>query len=337
MIKGFACFNPKETLHDFTYNPPVLGDAEVEVRVTHCGMCHSDAHLIDNDWGISRYPFIPGHEIIGTVAAVGKNVHDLAIGTRVGIGWQADSCGTCEYCRKGEENHCAKAQPTCVGRHGGYAEAVRANHRFVFPIPDGLESAQAAPLLCGGITVYTPLHEHHIGAGTSIGVVGIGGLGHLALQFAHARGATVTAISSNPQKEAEARSFGAAQFLLSNDAAALEKAASSLDFILITASADIDIIAMLSLLKPHGKICVVGALPKPMAIPAGLLIHGAKSVVGSNIGSPATIRAMLDDAARYKIAAQIETLPLAEVNNGLDKMRAGQARYRLVLVCKDCA
>lgn len=330
MIKGFACTNPRAALNDFSYDAGALGDDEVEVKVTHCGICHSDVHLIDNDWGISKYPFIPGHEIVGTVAAKGSNVK-LALGARVGIGWQCNSCGVCEFCKAGMENHCKQNQPTCVGHHGGYADAVRADQRFVFPIPDALDSAQAAPLLCGGATVFTPFHVHNVGAGAKVGVVGIGGLGHLGLQFARARGCQVTALSGNATKEAEARRFGAEQFLVTADKEALSKAQSSFDFILVTASGDVDVPALIDLLRPRGKLCVVGALPSAMQVRAGQLIHGDKSVVGSNIGAPDVIRLMLDTAAKHKVAAQIQTIPMAEVNAALDKVRAGQARYRIVL------
>jgi uncharacterized zinc-type alcohol dehydrogenase-like protein len=330
MIKGFACTNPKAPLSDYSYDAGSLGDDDVEIKITHCGICHSDIHLIDNDWGISQYPFIPGHEIIGTIAAKGKNV-TLAIGARVGLGWQCNSCGTCEFCLAGMENHCQKNQPTCVRHHGGYAEAVRANQRFVIAIPDSLDSAQAAPLLCGGVTVFTPLHVHNVGTGAKVAVVGIGGLGHLALQFAHVRGSVVTAISTNLAKEAEARSFGAEHFLLSTDAAALQAAQGQFDFILVTASADVDVPMLINLLRPRGKLCVVGALPSPMQVSAGQLIHGDKCVVGSNIGSPAIIRAMLETAAKYKVAAKVETMPMQNVHAALDKVRAGQALYRIVL------
>ncbi len=330
MLKGFACNNPRAPVSAFSYDAGTLGDNEVEIKITHCGICHSDVHLIDNDWGISRYPFIPGHEIVGTVAAMGKNVK-LTIGERVGLGWQCDSCGTCEFCRAGMENHCKQNQPTCVAHHGGYADGVRANARFVIPIPAALDSAVAAPLLCGGVTVFTPLHVHNVQADAKVGVVGIGGLGHLALQFAKARGCIVTAISTNAKKEAEARRFGASAFLLSNDRAALEAAKSSFDFILVTASADVDVPQLLDLLRPRGKLCVVGALPSPMQVSAGQLIHGDKSVVGSNIGAPEVIRLMLETAASHGVAAKIETMPMSEANAALDKVRAGQARYRIVL------
>lgn len=330
MIKGFACNNPRAPVSAFSYDAGTLGDNEVEIKITHCGICHSDVHLIDNDWGISRYPFIPGHEIVGTVAAKGKNVK-LTLGERVGLGWQCNSCGTCEFCRAGMENHCKKNQPTCVAHHGGYADGVRADARFVIPIPAALDSAAAAPLLCGGVTVFTPLHVHNVHADAKVGVVGIGGLGHLALQFAKARGCIVSAISTNANKETEARRFGASAFLLSNDRAALEAAKGSFDFILVTASADVDVPQLLDLLRPRGKLCVVGALPSPMQLSAGQLIHGDKSVVGSNIGAPEVIRLMLETAASHGVAATIETMPMSEANAALDKVRAGQARYRIVL------
>ena len=194
----------------YHYDPGKLGSQEVEIAITHCGICHSDLHLISNDWGISQYPFIPGHEVIGTVAALGGEVRSLQLGQRVGLGWQSNSCGQCEWCLRGMENLCADAEGTCVHRNGGYAERVRANARFVIPIPDCLVSEQAAPLLCGGITVYNPLRTHGVNPSSRVGIVGIGGLGHLAIQFARVFGAEVTAFSTTLDKEAEARAAGRA-------------------------------------------------------------------------------------------------------------------------------
>ena len=185
---------------------------EVEIAISHCGICHSDIHLISNDWGISQFPFIPGHEIIGTVTAVGAEVRAFAeVGQRVGLGWQSNSCGECEWCTRGMENLCPASEATCVHRHGGYADRVRANARFVIPIPEALDSEQAAPLLCGGITVYNPMRTHGINPSSRVGVVGIGGLGHLAIQFARVFGAEVTAFSTSAAKEDEARCTGSAQ------------------------------------------------------------------------------------------------------------------------------
>lgn len=230
-IHGFAAHAAGAQLLPFRYSPGELGPYDVEVRVQHCGVCHSDVHLIDNDWGISRYPLVPGHEIIGTVSAVGSNVHGPVVGQRVGIGWQADSCGICEWCRSGEEHLCPKAQPTCVGRHGGFASSVRVNSRFAIPVPDALDSISAAPLLCGGVTVYTPLRNHGARPASRIGVIGIGGLGHLALQFLNKWGCDVTAFTSSDSKRDEAMKLGAHCTVNSKNESELKAISGQLDFI----------------------------------------------------------------------------------------------------------
>ena len=230
-IHGLAVHAAGAQLVPYKYLPGELKTNEVEVRISHCGVCHSDIHLIDNDWGLSKFPFVPGHEIVGTVSAIGSHVRDLAVGQRVGIGWQADSCGICEWCRQGDEHLCAAAQPTCVGRNGGYADSIRVNSRFAIPVPEALESENVAPLLCAGITVYSPLHNLGVRPSSRVGVIGIGGLGHLGLQFARAFGAEVTAFSTSTDKEEEARNLGAHHFVNTRDNGALKKIAGSFDLL----------------------------------------------------------------------------------------------------------
>ena len=222
-IHAHAAMAPRQTLNPFQYEPAGLGPWDVEVAITHCGICHSDIHLIDNDWGISSYPLVPGHEIIGTVEDAGAEVKHLKKGQRVGVGWQRGSCLVCEQCLKGNENLCPENRATCVGNHGGFAERIRVDSRFAFPIPDALASENAAPLLCGGATVYSPLKNYGVVPSMRIGVIGIGGLGHLALQFANAFGCEVTAFSSTPDKEKEAGLFGAHRFIASANLAAPKK------------------------------------------------------------------------------------------------------------------
>jgi uncharacterized zinc-type alcohol dehydrogenase-like protein len=251
-IHGLAVHAAGAQLVAYKYDPGELKANEVEVRISHCGVCHSDIHLIDNDWGFSKYPFIPGHEIVGTVSAIGSTVRDRKIGERVGIGWQADSCGICEWCRQGDEHLCASAQPTCVGRNGGYADAVRVNSRFAIPVPEALESENVAPLLCAGITVYSPMRNYGVRPSSRVGVVGIGGLGHIGLQFAKAFGAEVTALSTSKDKEEEALKMGADHFVNTRDMEALKKVAGSFDFLLSTVSADQDWQAFVNTLRPKG-------------------------------------------------------------------------------------
>lgn len=315
----------------FRYDPGELGPHEVEIAVSHCGICHSDLHLISNDWGISQYPFIPGHEIIGTVTAVGAEVRGLEEGRRVGLGWQSNSCGRCEWCMKGMENLCPESEGTCVRRNGGYADRVRADSRFVIPVPDELESEQAAPLLCGGITVYTPMRKHGINPSSRVGVVGIGGLGHLAIQFARVFGAEVTAFSTSAAKEDEARKLGALRFVNTRESKAMKEVAGTQDFILSTINADQEWASYMQALRPTGTLCFVGVPPSPVAVQAFPLISGARSITGSPIGSPHQLREMMDVAARHGVKAQTERFAMSKANEAIEKVKKNKVRYRAVL------
>ena len=315
----------------FRYDPGELGPQEVEIGVTHCGICHSDLHLISNDWGISQYPFIPGHEIVGTVTAVGADVRSLEAGQRVGLGWQSNSCGTCEWCSRGMENLCALAEATCVHRNGGYADRVRANARFVIPIPEALESAHAAPLLCGGITVYNPLRSHGINPSSRVGVVGIGGLGHIAIQFARVFGAEVTAFSTSAAKEEEVRALGAHNFVNTRESKAMKEMAGTQDFILSTVNADLDWGVFVQTLRPTGTLCFVGVPPSPVSVSAFPLITGIRTLTGNPTGSPYRLREMLDVAARHGVKAQIESFPMSKANEAIEKVKKNKVRYRAVL------
>jgi alcohol/geraniol dehydrogenase (NADP+) len=330
-IHGLAVHAAGAQLLPYRYDPGELQANEVEVRVSHCGICHSDIALIDNDWGFSKYPFIPGHEVVGTVAAVGSEVRDRTVGERVGIGWQADSCGICEWCRQGDEHLCALAQPTCVGRNGGYADSLRVNSKFAIPIPKALESESAAPLLCAGITVYAPMRNHGVTPASRVGVVGIGGLGHLGIQFAKAFGAEVTALSTSKDKEAEARKMGADNFVNTRDTGDLKRIAGSFDFLLSTVSADQDWQSFVNSLRPKGTMCVVGVPPSPIAIQAFSLIGQQRSISGSPTGSPRDLHQMLDVAARHGVKAITERFPMAKANEAIAKVKKSKVRYRAVL------
>jgi uncharacterized zinc-type alcohol dehydrogenase-like protein len=330
-IKGLAVHAAGAELLPFRYSAGELGPNEVEVKISHCGVCHSDVHLIDNDWGISKYPFIPGHEIVGTVTAAGSAVRDRKPGERVGIGWQAGSCGICEWCRQGDEHLCAQSQPTCVGRNGGYAAAIRVDSRFAIPVPAGLESENVAPLLCGGITVYSPLRNWLARPASRVGVIGIGGLGHMGLQFARAFGCEVTAFSTSVDKEAEARSLGANHFVNTRDNGAIKKVAGSFDLILSTVSADQDFQSFVTALRPKGTLVLLGASPTPFQVSAFSLLSGQKAIAGSPTGSPRDLHEMLDVAARHNIKAMTESFPMKDANKAIAKVKKNQVRYRAVL------
>ncbi len=330
-IQGLAAHSAGAELLPFRYDPGDLGPLDVEIQISHCGVCHSDLHLIANDWGISQYPFIPGHEIIGTVAAMGKGVRGLEKGQRVGLGWQSNSCGICEWCVQGLENLCPQAEATCVHRHGGYADRVKANARFVIPIPEALKSEGTAPLLCGGITVYNPLRTHGINPASRVGIVGIGGLGHMAIQFARVFGAEVTAFSTSPAKEEEARTLGAHRFVNTQDTKAMQEIAGTQDFILNTANADQDWNTYVQALRPTGKLCLVGVPPSPVSVQAFSLISSERMLCGSPIGSPHRLREMLEVAARHGVKATTEVFPMAKANEAIEKVKKNKVRYRAVL------
>ena len=330
-IQGLAVYAAGAELLPYRYDPGKLGPHEVEIDITHCGICHSDLHLISNDWGISQYPFIPGHEIVGTVAAVGAEVRSLEEGERVGLGWQSNSCGQCEWCTRGMENLCPAAEGTCVHRNGGYAERVRANARFVVPIPAALDSEHAAPLLCGGITVYNPLRTHGVNPSSRVGIVGIGGLGHLAIQFARVFGAEVTAFSTSAAKEEEARALGAHRFVNSRESKALKEVAGTLDFILSTINADQDWGTYIQALRPTGTLCFVGVPPSPVSVHAFPLISGLRTITGNPTGSPYRLKEMLDVAARHGVQAQTERFSMAKANEAIEKVKKNKVRYRAVL------
>ena len=318
-IHAFAALHARAALAPFTYEPQPLGPEDVEIAISHCGICHSDVHIVDGDWG-EVFPAVPGHEIIGTVVA-GTG---FAPGQRVGVGWQRDSCGTCTWCREGEEELCPANQATCMGHFGGFADRIRVNRRFAVPIPDSLDSESAAPLLCGGITVFSPLRRY-AAPGCRVGVIGIGGLGHLALQFARAMGCEVTAFSRSADKEAEARHFGAHHFVTG------VPIRGSLDLVLNTAHAVPALDAFMVGLGPRGVYCQLGAAPEPLVVPAMALIGGRRSVCGSANGSPGAIRDMLAFAAGHGIAAHTEAAPMERAEEALNRTRRNLARYRMVL------
>ena len=332
-INAYAAMGTAQRLEPYDYVPNDIGPNDIEVTVSHCGVCHTDLHLTNNDWGISSYPFVPGHEIIGHVSQLGSDAHRLKVGQRVGVGWLAGACFACEQCTSGHDNLCVNGQPTCVGREGGYGAHVRVDSRFAFPIPEGLSSEAAAPLFCAGITVFNPLIRH-VRANTRLGVIGIGGLGHLALQYGRALGCHVTAFSASPGKANEAKRLGADDFVNTAAPGALKAYASTCDFLLSTGTADIPWNDYVSVLRPGGKLCIVGVPSGDVRITAFPFILGQKSLVSSVVGSRAEIHDMLEFSARHKIAPQVEVYPMKDVNSVFERLAANQVRYRAVLTNK---
>lgn len=331
-VHAYAAHAQGNRLEPHTFEFGALGANEVEINVSHCGICHSDVHLVDNDWGLSSYPLTPGHEAVGEVAAVGSAVKSLKPGIRVGVGWLAGSCMACESCLEGHVNTCAAWQPTCVGRPGAFADKLRVDHRFAFEIPKELKSDEAGPLMCGGATMFTPLEDHDVRDGARVGVVSIGGLGHLGLQFARARGCKVTAFSTSLAKEAECREMGASDFAVLTDPDAITARAGSLDFLLTTTPTDLPWDAMIGLLRPRGTLCVLGVPASAVQFQAFPLLAGHKRIVGSNTGSLSGIKSMLHTAAKKGVRPLIERHAMSDVNTAIDRLRKNQVRYRAVLV-----
>lgn len=330
-IEAYAAKSAKSTLEPFSYDAPPLTPDEARVEVKYCGVCHSDIAMIDNDWKFTGYPLVPGHEVIGNVVELGSGVTTLKVGQAVGIGWQSGSCADCEYCRRGKEHLCAKEQGTIVHRHGGWATSLAVAANFAVPLPEELYCAEAAPLMCAGNTVFGPMLHHGVTAGMEVAVVGIGGLGHLAVQFLAKWGCNVTAISSSHSKDEEARSLGASAFIATKGTGELKKAASRFDFIISTVSADVNWGEYVAALRPEGTLVIVGIPENDIRLPAFGLIQGEKSVSGGRASSPADIAAMLKFAARKDVRAMIEKFPLSEVNAAVEKARSGKVRYRAVL------
>jgi alcohol/geraniol dehydrogenase (NADP+) len=331
-IKAQAALAKGGALEDFSYQPAELGPNDVEIAISHCGLCHSDIHLIDDSWSRSKFPQVPGHEIVGTVAALGSAVAHLQMGQRVGVGWQRSACLECDLCLGGEENLCARQQATCMGHHGGLADRIRIDSRFAFDLPPALDSAAAAPLLCGGVTVYAPLRRYGIGATSSVAVIGIGGLGHMAIMMARALGAEITAFSTSPEKKAEALAMGAHDFSSSTDAREIRKHFGRFDLILSTVSARLDWTTYLQTLRANGTLCLLGIPPGIIIqFPPSLLITGQRSITGSDIGGRAVIREMLRFVTRHEVVPQIQRMPMVEANAALTRLRQNQVRYRMVL------
>jgi len=330
-VNAYAVKEPKGKLVPFSYESGELSPENIDIKVSYCGLCHSDMSMMNNDWGMTQYPIVPGHEIIGEIVAVGNAVKNLKVGDKVGLGWMSSSCMSCSQCMSGDHNLCANSEGTIIGRHGGFAEYVRSHWSWAIPIPEGMDLSKAGPLLCGGITVFSPIFLSNLKPTDSVGVIGIGGLGHLAIKFLKHWGCDVIAFSSNPSKKDEILSMGANKVINSKDSEELKSVSGKLKFILNTTNVSLDWDSYLTALSPKGKLHTVGAVLEPMQIPAFSLIMGDKSVGGSPIGSPEIIRIMLNFCNRHNIYPNVEEFPMEEVNEAIEHLEQGKARYRIVL------
>jgi alcohol/geraniol dehydrogenase (NADP+) len=329
-VQAYAANEAGGRLGLFEYELSPLKPDEVEIDVEYCGICHSDLSMLKNDWGFTRYPFVPGHEVIGRVSDIGQLVKHLKIGQYVGVGWRARSCLVCDQCLSGHHNRCLKGEDVIVGRHGAYGEKIHVQGLWAFPLPEKINPKTAGPLFCGGITVFSPIIHNGIKPTDHVAVVGIGGLGHMAIKFLNSWGCEVTAISTNPGKEKEAREFGAHRFLNSHDPKILKIHANSFDMILVTSNVDLEWDSYVGALRPGGRLHIVGAASQVKAT-VFPLISGEKSIGGSPIGGPADILNMLDFCSRHGIEPVTEEFPLSKVNEALAHLESGKARYRIVL------
>jgi uncharacterized zinc-type alcohol dehydrogenase-like protein len=329
-IHALAAMQAGGRLEPFSYDPGPLGDEQVEIEVQYCGLCHSDFSMLRNEWYFSQYPLVAGHEAVGKVTAVGADAKFVKVGQTVGLGWNSGSCLHCRQCLQGHHNLCDELEMTIAGRHGAFATRVRCHWVWATPIPEGVDLVKAGPLLCGGITVFNPLVQYDVKPTDRVGVIGIGGLGHMALQFMNKWGCHVTAFTTSDSKAEEAKSMGAHAVLNTKSKEQLTKAAGSFDFILSTVMAAIDLESYMGALAPRGRFHTVGMLPE-LHVGAPALVLKQKAVSGSPSGAPATVATMLDFCARHGIEPVTEEFPMTKVNEALAHLEAGKARYRIVL------
>ena len=333
-IHGYAARAPGKPLKLHTYKAPKLGKHDVRISITHCGVCHSDVSAIDDYYGITKYPFVPGHEVVGFVSEVGKAASVFKEGDRVGVGWQGRSCMKCEWCLSGEEHLCMDIVKSATwDPYGGFSSSIVVDGRFAYHLPQAMRPEVAAVLLCAGVTVYSPLRTYAKGSASKVGIVGVGGLGHLAIQFAHALGFEVTAISSSPKKKEEALAFGADHFIDSNDPDGLRRVEFGFDLLLCTASGGVNWYALLETLKKKGKLILVG-FPAIALRPIDLVAHEL-SITGSFLGNRSTMKETLMFAQAHGITPKVELMSMSQVNKAIQRVRENKARYRIVLVNKD--
>lgn len=341
MIKtpAYAAASAKAPLAPFSIERREPGPHDVLIDILYCGICHSDVHQARDEWGRSRFPMVPGHEIIGTVAKAGTAVTRWKVGDTVGVGCFVDSCRECEACADGEEQYCSEgmvATYNSVERdgktptYGGYSTRITVDENYVLRIPDGIPLERAAPLLCAGITTYSPLRRYHVRAGQRVAVVGLGGLGHMAVKLAKAMGAHVTVLSHSPGKQADATRLGADAFIATRDASVFKTHAAQFDFILDTVSAQHDYNAYLGLLRRDGTMVLVG-LPDPSPLAAGVLIMGRRRLTGSLIGGIRETQEMLDFCAAHNVASDVEVIAIQDVNTAYERLVNNDVRYRFVI------
>ena len=334
---------PDQPLGPLSIERRDLRPEDVAIEISHCGICHTDLHFAHDDWGMSQYPMVPGHEIVGTVTAVGSGVTKYKPGDRVGVGCLVDSCQKCEHCRDGHEQFCVE-MPTFTYSapdrqsgeitQGGYSDSIVVREEFVCRIPDGLDMAHAAPLLCAGITTYSPLKRFGVGPGDKVAVAGLGGLGHMAVKLAKAMGAEVTVLTTSPEKAGAARDIGADDVLISTDAEAMASAAARFRLVVDTVPVSHELQPYVDLLRPNGSLVILGALEPLPGVSGFALIFGNRAVAGSAIGGLPETQEMLDFCAEHDVLPVIEIIPIERVNEAWAHLQKGDIPHRYVIDMK---
>jgi alcohol dehydrogenase (NADP+) len=339
-VKGYAAQEASADLVPFSFERREVGAHDVAIDILYCGVCHSDIHQVRDEWGGSMFPMVPGHEIVGRVTQVGEHVSTFKVGDLAGVGCMVDSCRECSSCVVDEEQYCElgnagtynstemdRKTPT----YGGYSNHIVVQERFVLRVSDKLALDRVAPLLCAGITTYSPLRQWNIGQGHKVAVVGLGGLGHMAVKFAAAMGAEVTVLSTSPKKEADAKELGAHKFVVTKDKEAMKGVRNYFDFIINTVSAPLDLNAYLGLLQLDGTMVLLGVPPEAPTVHAFNLIAKRRRLAGSLIGGIKETQEMLDYCAEHNIMSDVEVIPIAEINTAYDRMMKGDVHYRFVI------
>jgi uncharacterized zinc-type alcohol dehydrogenase-like protein len=341
--RGYAANAATLPLEPFSFERRDLHPNDILIEIMYCGVCHSDIHTARNEWGGTIYPVVPGHEIVGRVAQVGSDVKRFAVGDLAGVGCFVDSCGECSSCVDGEEQFCERhlvmtysslEHDMKTPTYGGYSSQIVIKENYALVVPKNLPLEGVAPLLCAGITTYSPLKRFKVGPGQRIGVVGLGGLGHMAVKIASSMGAHVTVFSTSNSKEADARRLGADDFVVTKDPKNLEALAGQLDFIIDTVSAPHDLNSYLTTLKRHGVMVLVGAPPEPAAVAAFSLLMKGRVLAGSLIGGILETQEMLDYCAQHGITSDVEVIPIQDIEKAYERTIKGDVRYRFVIDMK---
>ena len=341
--RGYAAHDSKSPLTPFVFNRRELGSEDIGFRIDYAGICHSDIHQVREEWGPSLYPMVPGHEIVGTVTELGQGVTKFKIGDRIGVGVFIDSCRTCRNCAKGLEQYCSDGMTGTYNgfernskeiAFGGYSDYFVVNERYAVTVPSNLPLEGVAPLLCAGITLYSPIRHWQVGPKMKVGVMGLGGLGHMGVKFAAALGAEVTVFSHSPSKEADARKMGAANFVVTRGEGWNKGLRKNYDLILNTVSADLDLEPYLQLLDTDGTLVVIGLPGKPYAVNAGTLLDGRRRLAGSMIGGMPELQEMMDFCGKHGITSDVEVIRADYINTAYERTVASDVKYRFVIDAK---